>query len=234
MCGMHRYLCICCSVLQCFHFVHTHFVIRLRYAEKCVAVCCSVLQLVAACMRIMYVLQCVAVCCSVLQCVAVCFSLTRPTSCKTLPHTASHCPKLLHTCSMEQCEAGRGIVFVYSCIYIFIIRLTLLHTTKCSNVGQGKEMCCSVRGLYIYIYIYILYIYIYTYIYIYIYISRFKCEARRRKTMLPTLTHFVHIPTHYQILQCEAGQGNVLQCEKMCCSVRPRRAENTFPRPATN
>jgi len=35
--------------------------------ERCVAVCCSVLQ----------VLQCIAVCCSVLQCVAVCCSQTR-------------------------------------------------------------------------------------------------------------------------------------------------------------
>jgi hypothetical protein len=33
-----------------------------QHLWKCVAVCCSVLQL----------LQCVAVCCSVLQCVAVC------------------------------------------------------------------------------------------------------------------------------------------------------------------
>jgi len=54
---------------------------------QCVAVCCSVLQCVAACMPRDLpanspgvsvhdsVLQCVTVCCSVLQCVAVCCSV---------------------------------------------------------------------------------------------------------------------------------------------------------------
>jgi len=39
-------------------------------AEKCVAVCCSVLQCVAVCCSVS---QCVAVCCSALQCVALWF-----------------------------------------------------------------------------------------------------------------------------------------------------------------
>jgi len=43
-----------------------------RYADKCVAVCCSVLQSVAVCCS---VLQCVAVYCSVAQCGAVCCSV---------------------------------------------------------------------------------------------------------------------------------------------------------------
>jgi len=64
---------------------------------QCVAVCCSVLQRIAAallCIRIYLticslsslliytvccsVLQCVAVCCDVLQCVAVCCSVLQP------------------------------------------------------------------------------------------------------------------------------------------------------------
>ena len=78
-----------------------------------VAVCCNVLQCVAAgcsvlqglCVKDICVLQCVAVCCSVLQCVAVC-------------------------CSVLQCVAGfvrpsntlvkATNLCIYICIYIFI------------------------------------------------------------------------------------------------------------------
>jgi len=49
---------VCCSVLQ-------H-----------VAACCSVLQCVAVCCNVLHRVQCVASCSSVLQCVAVCCSLS--------------------------------------------------------------------------------------------------------------------------------------------------------------
>ena len=57
----HTMHAVCCSVLQ--------RVAACCSVLQCVVVCCSVLQCVAMCCS---VLQCVAVCCSVLQCVAVC------------------------------------------------------------------------------------------------------------------------------------------------------------------
>jgi len=81
---------------------------------QCVAVCCSVLQCVAACHVYPY-----EVCCSVLQCVAVCCSVSyiseymttyaivglnlfdmkhsSSACCNTLQHAATHCPTLQHT-----------------------------------------------------------------------------------------------------------------------------------------
>ena len=66
---------VCCSVLHSVetreHKAHTS-ILEDKSDSAMNAVCCSVLQCVAACCS---VLQFVAVCCSVLQCVAVCVSL---------------------------------------------------------------------------------------------------------------------------------------------------------------
>ena len=100
---MVRVCAVCCSVLQCVA------------ASQCVAVCCSVLQCVAVCCsvslhgtRIRSVLQRFAVCCSVSHCVAVCCSLslhgTRVCWNATRCHvqrTATHCSTLQHTATQH-------------------------------------------------------------------------------------------------------------------------------------
>jgi len=96
-----RSFAVCCSVLQCVAVILATCAliaprpILLQVMQMCVAVCCSVLQCVAACCsvlqcvaarhlgdysviaprRILVQVMCVAVCCSVLQCVAVCSSV---------------------------------------------------------------------------------------------------------------------------------------------------------------
>jgi len=75
-----------CSVLQCVCVREIDIIPP--FDRQRVAVCCSVLQRVAVCVKekeqerltsyhllIGCVLQCVAVCCSVLQCVAACCSV---------------------------------------------------------------------------------------------------------------------------------------------------------------
>ena len=61
-----------CRVLECVGVCCNTFdratQSQAQSTNVCVAVCCSVLQRVAACCSVM---QCVAMCCSVLQCVAV-------------------------------------------------------------------------------------------------------------------------------------------------------------------
>jgi len=78
-------------------------------AVQCVAVCCSVLQCVAAVWpgrgRQMWcsVLQCecVAVCCSVLQCVAVCCSMAGSGQADVV-----QCVAVFSGVSVLQCECG--------------------------------------------------------------------------------------------------------------------------------
>jgi len=69
---------LCCSVLQC-----------VAAALQCVAVRCSVLQCVAACYGsvrspLCKVLQCVVVCCSALHCFVVCCSMLQQRKITTL------------------------------------------------------------------------------------------------------------------------------------------------------
>jgi len=70
---------VCCSVLQCVAACCSvlQCVPVCSSLFRCVPMCCSVLQCVARCHS---VLQCVTVCCSVLHCIVVCCHLLLPLS----------------------------------------------------------------------------------------------------------------------------------------------------------
>ena len=64
-------------------------------ADRCVAVCCSVLQCVAVCRSVS---QCVAVCCSVLRCVAVvCCSGSGVLQCVAITPCVAECCSVLQS-----------------------------------------------------------------------------------------------------------------------------------------
>ena len=77
--SVHELRLVCCSMLQCVAVFMSRIMWKMQKhhaplqfpctnSDKCVAVCCSVLQFVAMCCSVFH---CVAVCRSVLQCVAV-------------------------------------------------------------------------------------------------------------------------------------------------------------------
>ena len=140
----------------------------------CVAVRCSVLQLVAACCSVLVVqfMKGLSICCIMLQYVAICCSVLQYTM---LQYVAVCCSMLQYVavwCRVSWCVAGVSQIClsvllevgrldhencVYTCIYIYICIYYM----------------CTYMHIYIYIYTYIhihTYIYIYIYIYMYIYV----------------------------------------------------------------
>jgi len=109
---------MCFSVWQC-------FVVSVRCRVACIAVCCSVLQRVAACFN---VLQCVAVscsvCCSALQCVVVCCSVLQHVACVAV------------CCSVSQCVAA-------CCIFSLVSLVRTLSTPRC--LINCWHMTCVLR-----------------------------------------------------------------------------------------
>ena len=106
---------VCCSVLQC------------------VAACCSVLQCAAVCRN---VLQCVAACCSVLRCVAVCCSVAQ---CVAVGCSALRCDAVW--CSVLQCGAVRcsGVQCVEVCCVL------QCGAVWCIAVQCGAVRCSAVQ-----------------------------------------------------------------------------------------
>ena len=140
--------------------------VLLRVVMLHAAVCCSVLQCVAACCRNSHHPNSVsfhvmtAVCCSVLQCVAVCSVcchgrvgcsvLQRVAEILTIPtlsHSMSNGAGSLHRCHWVNPRVGTAYIYVYIYIYIYVYTYTIY-------------ICISVY-IYICIYIYVN-IYMYT------------------------------------------------------------------------
>jgi len=98
--------------------------------ERCVAVCCSVLQ-------------CVAVCCSVLQCVAVCGSV--------LQHVAVYCSVL--QCVLQcvlRCVLQCALQCVLQCVLQCALYCALQLSSRTPRVAscsvlQRVAVCCTVQ-----------------------------------------------------------------------------------------
>jgi len=105
---------VCCSVLQCVAAPLVKALTTVHVFARLPVVCCGVLQRVAVCCS---VLQCVAVCYSVLQCVAVCCSVLQ--------------------CVAACCSVLRSRIKARATVHMFA-RLPVV----CCNSLQCVVVCC--------------------------------------------------------------------------------------------
>jgi len=117
---------VCCSVLQCVaaEAKSSQQSIKLCSTCVCVAVCCNVLQWIAVRCS---ALQCVAVCCSVLQ----------------LRQRHKHIPQnSAAPVYVLQCIAMRVAVYVAVCCSV--LQFVAAAVTSCHKTLQSLYMCCSM------------------------------------------------------------------------------------------
>ena len=97
---------VCCSVLQYVAACHSVLPrVAARGAQTSVTVCCSVLQCVTVCYS---VLQCVAVCCNVVQCIAARGAQTGvAVCCCVLLRVAAFCNVLQYEARKRICNSIR-------------------------------------------------------------------------------------------------------------------------------
>jgi len=159
MCGCACvYLCVCVRVYVPIQYARRHARMNSFCVLQCAAVCCSVLQDVAACCCVNSIcactcvhmhtsklitvccsmLQCVTACCSVLQCVAVCCSVTWIVAHTHMRmHTSKQTKQInklnyirtsVHALVQELAHTNNTTILVY--IYIHTYILTCKHWCK--------------------------------------------------------------------------------------------------------
>jgi len=133
---------VCCSVLQLLSTLCQ------CVSGKCLSVlqtrvtmiCCSVLQCVVGCSS---VLQCAAVCCSVLQCAAVCCSVLQCVAvCCSVLQRVSLCCSVLQ-CAAACCSVLERVIGQLA-KYVQHAYITCIHTRVCVCVCVRACACACV------------------------------------------------------------------------------------------
>ena len=135
-CSELRCVAVCCSVLQVTSSCSSsgYGPYDFPVFKRCVAVSCSELQCVAARCSM---LQYVAVCCSVLQCVAACCSVLQ----------CQHRLRLMATCDTTSLIVSSTSRFLVCCGGLWCVAVVsgsvLQCVAGCCSVLQCVAVCCS-------------------------------------------------------------------------------------------